>query len=212
MRFWFKIAGSPERMPLLNPKSNPGMLAPMLLILAASALAGFTYNSTTPLGVRFDQTVETAHPANPPSVAQATNTSPVRATNYVAMPEGAGPMPTPRYPIPALTWKEVKALQSAQQICTLVDARAHLTYDAEHIPGAICIPSGSNFDMSNFSEQHTNKAELIVVYCSSEHCPLSWLVATGLINNFGFTNVKIMPGGFDEYRRAETASGKEQPK
>jgi rhodanese-related sulfurtransferase len=199
-------------MALPNSKSNAGILVPMIVILVASAVAGFTYNRATPLGVRFDQTVEKAQPVSPSPVAQVTNTPPAKTTNYVAMPEGAGPMPTPKYPIPALTWKEVRSLLAAQQNFTLVDARAHLSYDAEHIPGAICIPSGSNFDMSNFSEEHTNKAELIVVYCSSEHCPLSWLVANGLINNFGFTNVKIMPGGFDEYRRAETGSRKEQPK
>lgn len=190
------------------------MLAPMLLILAASILAGFTYNRTTPLGVRFGQTVEKTQPVSQPPVpmAQATNTPPAKTTNYVAMPEGAGPMPTPKYPIPAITWKEVRSLLAAQQKLTIIDARGRIAFNAGHIPDAICIPSGNNFDMSNFSEEHTNKSELIVAYCGGQHCPLSWLVAAGLINNFDFSNVKIMPGGFEEYQRAEASAGTAQSK
>lgn len=182
----------------------------MAALLAASTLAGFAYNSFTPLGVRFTQSTETSSKQETPPVSPPVETVSAANTNFVAMPEGAGPMPTPKYPIPAINWAKLKPLLAEKKV-TLVDARSRLSYGPEHIPGAICLPSGSNFDMTNFAENRP-KDEAIVVYCSSEHCPLSWLVACDLINKFEFTNVKIFPGGFEEYRRQEPNAGKEQAK
>lgn len=182
----------------------------MAALLAASTLAGFAYNSFTPLGVRFAQAAEVPTKQEAAVVPEPAIAVSITNTNFVAMPEGSGPMPTPKYPIPAISWAEMKPLRAQKKI-TLVDARSRISYDPEHIPGAVCVPSSSNFDMTNFANDRP-KDEAIVVYCSSEHCPLSWLVACDLINKFEFTNVKIFPGGFEEYRREVAKAGKDQPK
>ncbi|MDB6122983.1 MAG: pyridine nucleotide-disulfide oxidoreductase family protein [Pedosphaera sp.] len=119
-------------------------------------------------------------------------------------------MPTPKYRIPAITWAKVKPLLAENKI-VLVDARGNYFYKAEHIPGAVSVPSTSGFDMGNFAQDRP-KDQPIVVYCSSEHCPLSYILAANLINQFDFSNVKIMTGGFDEYRLQEAQAGKEGAK
>jgi rhodanese-related sulfurtransferase len=196
----------------LRAQSNQRMLLPMVILLVGSVLVGFAYNSFTAFGVNFTQVAQVQSSAttnqtassNSPLVA-FTNSAP-GPTNFAIAPEGAGPMPTPKHPIPVVTWTEVKPLLAANKI-TLVDARSGFFYKAGHIPGAISVPSGSGYDIGNFASDRPRN-DAIVVYCSNAHCPLSFMLAAKLINEFDFADVRIMTGGFDEYQLAEAGAGK----
>lgn len=188
----------------------------MAILLVAAVLAGFTYNSFTAFGVHFRQPAQSQAPVSTNAAAVSNSTlvlptvSAPAPTNFTVAPEGAGPMPTPKHPIPTLTWAEVKPLLAANKII-LVDARSGFFYKAGHIPGAISVPSFSGYDLGNFANDRPRN-EPIVVYCSNAHCPLSFMLAAKLINEFDFADVRIMSGGFDEYQLAEAGAGKADAK
>jgi len=83
----------------------------------------------------------------------------------------------------------------------IIDARRPEEFKKAHIPGAINI-----FALSDVNE----KFELImtipvgkkyVVYCDGGNCDLSHQLAEEVLNSFGFTNVYIYEGGWDEWSK-----------
>jgi rhodanese-related sulfurtransferase len=208
----------PPGMAEFSAQSNQKMLPRMAILLVASVLAGMAYNSFTAFGVNFRPVAQvqsslsaTTNQAASPDLKVTAPTKVVPApANFAVAPEGAGPMPTPKHPIPTLTWAEVKPLLAANKI-TLVDARSGFFYKAGHIPGAVSVPSFSGYDLGNFADDRPRN-EPIVVYCSNEHCPLSFMLAAKLINDFNFADVRIMSGGFDEYQLAEAGARKADAK
>lgn len=83
----------------------------------------------------------------------------------------------------------------------IIDARRPEEYKKAHIPGAINI-----FALSDPNE----KFELImsiplgkkyVVYCDGGNCDLSHQLAEEMLHSFGFTNVYIYEGGWEEWSK-----------
>ena len=98
------------------------------------------------------------------------------------------------------TWLEVKALRTKSHV-VLVDARERPAFEAGHIPGAICLPpSVSTLDLESFRTQHGIHA-LVVVYCASTGCSVSFQLAHLLAREYGFSQVQYMSGGYSEYQR-----------
>jgi rhodanese-related sulfurtransferase len=98
----------------------------------------------------------------------------------------------------------VKPLLAAGKL-VMIDARAASAYQAEHIPGAMSLPAGSpTAEVSAFVAKH-GKNTPYVIYCGSGQCGLSKMAADALISQ-GCSNVKVMPGGFSEYRVSEAKS------
>lgn len=106
-----------------------------------------------------------------------------------------------------VAWPEVKPLLSSGSVL-LVDARTADAYNAGHIPGAVSLPF---VDLSARISQFTSaypKTAAIVVYCADTECPLSTAEASALRRQFGYLNVREMPGGYGAWRVAEEGTRK----
>lgn len=207
-----------------NQQPAPPVGLGMLALLIAALLVGAAFNAANPLGVRAraPEPEKLAVAANPPAPAvkpiyqnetvgisvdvDGEGTLPVAA----AVP--AMPAPAPVVPVaPVLTWPETKALLEAGRII-LIDAREAVYYKTEHIPGAISLPaSSSKTELQDFAGKFPKNSAL-VVYCGSAQCPLSNALVGMLREQYGFTNVREMPGGFVEYRQAQANEAKGGPK
>lgn len=84
---------------------------------------------------------------------------------------------------------------SADNGFALVSVLSPDDFSSEHIPGSINIPEGSQSEF----EACFGKNKEIIVYCASEHCPLSGRTAKDLTAR-GFTNVVEFPGGMEAWR------------
>ena len=90
----------------------------------------------------------------------------------------------------------------------LVDARAAVYYETEHVPGAVSLPAGSSpTELAAFAARYP-KSTALVVYCGSLSCPLSRQLVAVLTGQLGYTNVREIPGGFAEYRQLQTQIAK----
>jgi rhodanese-related sulfurtransferase len=99
-----------------------------------------------------------------------------------------------------LTWAETEPLVAANEI-VLVDARDPISYQTEHIPGAISLPeTSSEADLASFAAKYPRDTAL-VIYCNSSKCPMGRELAKTLRSKkWGYSNIREMPGGFAEYR------------
>src|SRR5258708_7234470 len=212
------------------------LAASILLGLTYNAASPLGVRSTMPAGAAASVAPFPNTPANvgnetismsllPPTTAQAsgkvyqnetlslslnspqTGAAAVRpGANSLATPSVGASPPLARRPIPSLTWPEVKLLLAASQI-VLVDARLAAHYEAGHIPGAVSLTAHSPpNEMSAFAAKYP-KQKPLVAYCGSESCPMAHALAEALISEYGFANVRVMPGGYAEYRLAEARTG-----
>lgn len=200
----------------------------------ASVILGLVYNASSPLGVRNVGQTGTAGltpitPGAPPATREVpgilpameagaqTSAGQVYQNQTVALTfSGLTPNPATSPPIvnspartrptiPTLTWAATKPLVEQRQ-AVLVDARVTPHFQAGHIPGAVSLPSTSTAaEKQAFLAQYPRDTPLII-YCGSSACSMGHDLAENLITQFGYTNVRVMPGGFAEYRQVETQS------
>jgi rhodanese-related sulfurtransferase len=179
---------------------NP-ILREMAGVLLAAACLGLAYNAASPLGVSLrvasDSPVAAAHAplALPdPDLQNETTTAVIVASGPPA--PGAPQLPA------SMAWAEVKPLLARGEI-VLVDARDAVAYDAGHIPGAVSLPLRSLAEnAAAFAAQHP-KTRPLVIYCGSIGCPLAQVLARQLRADYGYTDVREMPGGYVEWRTVE---------
>ena len=187
-----------------------------LLLVAASAL-GLVYNSATPLGVTLGARIS-APSSNPTASAiysnetvaitpQTQRTTPApnaRIQNEtlgisVVPAKTATSDPTPdTNNTPAMTWPQVKELAEKNQI-VLVDAREPSAFEAGHVPNAVSLPTRllrENID--NFMAE-VPRDKPIAVYCANPRCPLSRNLARALVEQYGYKDVRNVPGGYTEW-------------
>jgi rhodanese-related sulfurtransferase len=88
---------------------------------------------------------------------------------------------------------QLNLLQVSSSAFVLIDARPSIDFQHQHIDGALSIPPGDSLKTSWPKEQ------LLVIYCGDARCPLSHEAARRFVAN-GYQNVKILYGGFDEWR------------
>ena len=104
-----------------------------------------------------------------------------------------------------MSWAEVKPLLARSEI-TLLDGRATAAYEAGHIPGAISLPLAMLTETgAKFTGQYP-KNKPLVIYCASIRCLVSHAEAVALIEQYGYLDVREMPGGFAEWRIAEPST------
>jgi rhodanese-related sulfurtransferase len=117
------------------------------------------------------------------------------------------PMPDPAtFKFTELTWSEVKALLPNNAI-VLVDARPMEYYRVGRIPGAVALPLAQfNTSIAAFEATYPRNTPL-VVYCTSPSCEQAHWEAEALIGAHGFNNVRLMPGGYEEYTSVEKNAG-----
>ena len=193
-----------------SPSAGVGMAA----VLALAVLVGTAFNSANPLGVRATATASPARPT-PKASATAVGTKALYENETAGLsletegitPTSATALPVPIRNVTDLSWPETKKLLDAGQV-VLVDARAAVYFQTEHIPGAISLPAGSApTEVSAFAAKYSKNTAL-VVYCGSLQCPLSNQLVALLRGEQGYTNVREMPGGFAEYRQSEAQAVK----
>lgn len=101
--------------------------------------------------------------------------------------------------------REINSLVEMKQIveekqCVVADVRPDAAYEKGHIPGALSFPL-SRFDqvIGTFIEQIAPESP-VVLYCSGRECHESHAFADQ-IGQFGYTDVKVFSGGFDEWQQ-----------
>ena len=193
----------------------------MLLILGLACVLGVVFNNANPLGLREGQRAyalpkkreadaSVVSNAVPPAIKTpaTTNTSNgsgagVSASAQTEPPKGGTPNTPPQFA--SVTWAQAKE-QLADGRTVLVDARMPSFFQTGHIPIAISVPASSGPDeLEKFKAQHPPPATPLIIYCNAEQCHLSHALATILTLQYGYTNIKVMSGGYNEYLRAETA-------
>lgn len=199
------------------------ILVQMTLVLALACVLGVVFNNASPLGLReagrtpdwtntltkaesqhsnFTQVVRGELPkpvVSTPVVQSNIPTPPV----IVVAPNAPPPAPAP---VGNVTWAQAKE-QLADGRTVLVDARVPTYYQAGHIPNAVSLPAQSSpQEFAAFAAKYPPATTSLVIYCGAEACGLSKTVATILTTQHGYTNVKIMPGGYNEYLAADAAA------
>lgn len=99
-----------------------------------------------------------------------------------------------------VTWQEAgPRVESGEWL--LVDAREEEHFHAQHIPGAISLPSHSYPEMLEFFAEEQGKTKTVVVYCGTEDCDVSTDLAVRLRDEAGYRDVRILEGGFLAWQR-----------
>lgn len=189
-----------------NSKNSLGRDAAAML-LAAAAL-GFAYNAASPLGVRMapGPQADAAVPAYSNETlgldVQSTARDPRLGNETLSVDIVPGEAQPARAASEVVAWPEVKPLLSAGSLL-LVDARSAEAYSAGHIPGAVSLPFVElDARIAQFTSAHPRTAA-IVVYCADTECPVSAAEASVLRRQYGYLNVREMPGGYVAWRMAE---------
>lgn len=165
-------------------------------IFLSAAILGWAYNATSPLGVR--ATDPATAPAPPSPVADPA----LHNETMTAAIVGTGQPPETKKLIVSMAWAEVKALLAKGEII-LVDGRDAVAFEAGHIPGAVSLPlKALSEKIGEFSQQYP-KTKPLVTYCGSVGCPIAHIMAAALSEDYGFTDVREMPGGYVEWRTTE---------
>lgn len=94
--------------------------------------------------------------------------------------------------------EDLKAMMDRGDPFMLIDARKHEAYGAEHLPGAVSIPSDR---VGGQALEGLAKTDVIVTYCSSFACEASGVAAEKL-RRYGFTDVREFSGGLKDWKEA----------
>jgi rhodanese-related sulfurtransferase len=195
---------------------EPDISREMSAIFVAAIILGLAYNRSSPLGVSFTGALASTPAATlanetvalPDSLTSAGSDPALHNETITAVIVSSGPENTALsiHNLPAaLPWSEVKSLLAKGEI-VLVDGRESAAYEAGHIPGAISLPLQTlAAKIAQFSTQYP-KNKPLVVYCASIRCPISHAEAVALAEQYGYQDVREMPGGFAEWRVAEPSA------
>jgi rhodanese-related sulfurtransferase len=191
----------------------------MLLIVGLACVLGVMFNNANPLGLRegqrayalpkkresgagvFSNAVPPVNKTPTPANTLNASTTAVPAIAQPEPPKGGTPNSQPPQFV-SVTWPQAKE-QLADGRAVLVDARMPSFFEAGHIPNAISVPASSApEDLDKFKAQYPPPATPLIIYCNGEQCHLSHALATILTAQYGYTNIKVMSGGYNEYLRA----------
>jgi len=101
-----------------------------------------------------------------------------------------------------VTWNEARAKISSGE-WLLVDARDEDQFAAEHIPGAVSLPTASYEEMLLFFAEEHGREKPVVIYCGTEDCEMSAELAVRLRDEVGFKEIRILEGGILAWKRAQ---------
>jgi len=104
-----------------------------------------------------------------------------------------------------VAWEEVAPRAQAGE-WLLVDARDEEQFHAQHIPGAVSLPSHAYPEMLEFFADDHGTAKTVVIYCGTEDCDLSTELARRLRDEVGFADIRILDGGFLAWQRDKQES------
>ena len=90
-----------------------------------------------------------------------------------------------------ITRDDLRALLDTGKV-VLVEALSEAAYRAEHIPGAVNVPSDLTADLA--AALAPDPAATVVVYCSGRACARSNVTAA-VFERLGYSDVRVYPGG-----------------
>ena len=199
----------------------------MLLVFGLACVLGAAFNNASPLGLHetarltpwTNQTPRVAAPLTNatqvlpkmPATNSANDGTSNRAPATNPSIAAAANVPAPTQPGTPPKFNEVTWAQAKEWLAdgrtVLVDARLANSFQAGHIPNAVSLPVLSEpSEISAFRAKYPPPATPLIIYCSGETCHLSHALATILSTQHGYTNVSVMPGGFNEYLRVTAES------
>ncbi len=101
--------------------------------------------------------------------------------------------------IPQIKPEELKKLiESGDQSIVIVDVQPKGAYDMGHVKGAVNFPWAPTLK----SNGDLPKDKTLILYCDCAHEEDSTDVATQLKESFGYTNIKLLDGGWSRWREA----------
>ena len=187
-------------------------------ILIAAVCLGFVYDAASPLGVRASgraaaratavEAVAVALPQTPAAAPEAATpdaglqNETITAAIY---PTGPGPAQAPageRLPV-VMSWAEVQAALARGEI-VLVDGRDRHAFEAGHIPGAVSLPLGTIKEQIGEFRAKVPPTQPLVIYCASIRCSVAHKAAVMLSGEYGYADVREMPGGYAEWTLAQS--------
>jgi len=99
--------------------------------------------------------------------------------------------------IQRITPEELKKLIETRADIVIVDNQPKLAYDMGHIKGAINFPWATEIKEEDTFQLPLDKQ--LILYCACAHEEDSTDVATRLIKNFGYKNIKLLEGGWSKW-------------
>ena len=84
----------------------------------------------------------------------------------------------------------------------IVDARYSYDYTLGHIDGAISIPPRATTEARRAALSRVGQDRLVVIYCQSKGCDFSESLAELLVEEDGYTNIALYPGGWEAWSEA----------
>lgn len=99
--------------------------------------------------------------------------------------------------VPRISLAEFKPLHAKNAVLT-IDVRDPHGYDAGHIPGALNV---SVVDVEIMANRVLKEKRPVVAYCACPDDHSSLFVAAKLMR-VGVTNIKVLTGGWDGWRKA----------
>lgn len=97
-----------------------------------------------------------------------------------------------------ITRDVLKHMMDSRTDFVLIDARGHESYEKEHIPGAISLPSDH---IGGHLLRDLTKGRTYVTYCSGWKCEAS-TVAAKKLDKLGFKKVLEFKGGLEDWKSA----------
>lgn len=149
-----------------------------LTLIILPIIIGLAYNSITPFGLNIFHTNK-KHFESSSILFNGINTTKVNSDIF------------------SLISKDVWKLND-RHIIVFIDARDPWEYSKKRIANSINIPQFS-FDINDPKLLALNKENLFVIYCSSEDCDLSFLLAKEL-KRAKFKNLAIMKDGIEGWK------------
>ncbi len=101
-----------------------------------------------------------------------------------------------------ITYLSLEAIQNRIQSKSkilLIDGRSESAYHEGHILGAVNIPYMQRDYFSRQLLADVARDTPIIVYCSSKNCNTSVELAKFLSRKFGFINIQVFEGGWEEW-------------
>ena len=98
--------------------------------------------------------------------------------------------------VPHISPAELKHLIETTADIVIVDTQPKEAYEIGHIKGAINSPWASDIK----SPDNLPKNKELVLYCNCTHEEDSIDTATHLMTKFGYTNVKVLEGGWSKWQ------------
>ena len=99
--------------------------------------------------------------------------------------------------IQRITPEELKQLMGTGADIVIVDNQPKPAYDMGHIKGAINFPWAAEIKEEDTWQLPLDKQ--LILYCACAHEEDSTDVATRLIKNFGYKNIKVLEGGWSKW-------------